>query len=173
MADFIGSGFRSILKSIIPDEKLNLASEGRLSKPGEKLKGDLLESITTQEFPGALRSRSIGDAFREDILNRRSFRKGLSSIGVGDKDVTRSPLTPLLKGSTQNVRLAGRGVGAGFETEKKFEANRRSNLQGFLDIELGGAALPAQVDFLNQASSRLTEARRGAFVGNIARLASG
>ncbi len=160
------------LKIFVPEKKPRTTSAGKLTERGAELKESLFKAITDQKFPKGLTSRFIGDALREDILQRRSLRKGLSSVGA-ETDVLRSPLIPALKGSTQNVRLAGRGVGRGFEAERGFESNRLSNLQGFLDIELGGAALPAQADFIKQLAKSGTQARRGAFVGNVARLAAG
>lgn len=161
-----------ILDIFVPEVKPKVATKGKLTEQGAELKKSLFTAITEQEFPKGLTSRFIGDALREDILQRRAFRKGLSSVGA-ETDVIRSPLAPVLRGSSQNVRLAGRGVGRGFEAERGFESNRLSNLQGFLDIELGGAALPSQAQFIQQLASSGTQARRGAFVGGVARLAAG
>ncbi len=161
-----------LLEIFVPEEKPKVATEGKLTERGAELKKSLFKAITEQEFPKGLTSRFIGDVLRENVLQRRAFRKGLSSVGA-ETDVIRSPLAPVLRGSTQPVRLAGRGQRAGFEAQRKFESSRLSNLQGFLDIELGGAALPSQAQFIQQLAKSGTQARRGAFVGNVARLAAG
>ncbi len=150
-----------------PSAKVNL------TKRGKQLETAQITALKERKFPQTLTSRFIGDAFKEDILNRRAFRKQLSSTGVGGKDVTRSPLTSVLKGSTRNVRLAGRGQEAGFTARRGFERERLANLQNFINQELQLAPLSARAGFINEAQKQAQGARRGAAIGGIAQGAAG